>query len=201
MKGPFALPIHLGIIILAGLLAAFGTAVHRGVPPWGLVVAVAATGAAAVLARALAGLLGLFEFAMVWLAVVLAMTYIRPGGDIIVVPGTTGYVWMLGPVLLVGVVAFLPTRWFADPPPPPEVITDPQPDDSEDGSEPGLLVVDDGSEPHAIARADASRTHPVAPEVAPGPQTLDTETDAELDIEGNDPLSDKNGQLNGRSTA
>lgn len=103
-----ALTLVLGVVV--GLV---GTVAHRGAPPWGLVVAVAATLSAAVLARSLGGGLALGTYAAGLLGVTQLANGLRPAGDILVAGDALGYAWLALPLLSCAVVAFLPNRWFA----------------------------------------------------------------------------------------
>ncbi|MFC7023334.1 hypothetical protein ACFQHV_09310 [Promicromonospora thailandica] len=118
---------HLGRTILRTLLAvllgvvlgALGTVVHRyGGDPWypGLVLALALTVAAGVLARAWAGYGTLLGFGVGWVGIVQALSLPGSGGDVVVPAGVLGMVWSYAGVALLAVVAFLPAGWFADVP-------------------------------------------------------------------------------------
>jgi len=101
---------------VAGLLVGvLGTAVHRAVSPWGLVLALLAALSGAVLARALAHGPGLAIYAGALLLVTQAMSQVRPGGDVVVAGDGLGHTWLYGSVLTVAVAAFLPARWFGRP--------------------------------------------------------------------------------------
>ena len=106
-----ALALVLGVVV--GLV---GTVAHRGAPPWGLVVAVAATLSAAVLARSLSGGVALATYAAGLLVVTQLANGLRPAGDILVAGDALGYAWLALPLLMCAVVAFLPNRWFAPAP-------------------------------------------------------------------------------------
>jgi hypothetical protein len=101
-------------VVVGALTALFGTGAHRAFPPWGLLLALVATGAGAVFTRALGGLIALFITGFSWLTLVLAIAYLPRGGDVLIVPGVLGYLWLLAPLVLFGVAAFLPARWFTD---------------------------------------------------------------------------------------
>lgn len=101
-------------MVVALLVAVVGTAVHRSWWPFGVLVAIATVGTAGAMTRALSGYLGLASFGAIWLGLVLMFTYVRPGGDVIVVPDLRGYLWMFAPLVAIAVVSFLPARWFID---------------------------------------------------------------------------------------
>lgn len=101
---------------VAGLLiGVLGTAAHRAVSPWGLVLALLVTLSGAVLARALAHGAGLAIYAGALLLVTQAMSQVRPGGDVVIAGDGLGHTWLYGSVLTVAVAAFLPARWFGRP--------------------------------------------------------------------------------------
>lgn len=118
---------HLGRTILRTLLAvllgvvtgALGTVVHRyGDDSWylGLVLALALTTAAGVLARAWAGYGTLLGFGVGWVGIVQVLSLPGSGGDVVVPAGVLGLVWSYAGVALLAVVAFLPASWFAEVP-------------------------------------------------------------------------------------
>jgi hypothetical protein len=98
-----------GLGVVVGLV---GTVAHRGVPPWGLVVAVLATLCAAALARGLGQGLGLAAYGGGLLAITQLANALRPGGDVLVAADPLGYAWLTLPLLMLGTAAFLPHRWF-----------------------------------------------------------------------------------------
>ncbi|MCL1868840.1 MAG: hypothetical protein FWF90_00290 [Promicromonosporaceae bacterium] len=116
----------LGIAVVAILLgaavAALGTATQRTLwhdLPVGLVIALALTLSAGVLARAWSGLPALAGAAVGWVVMVELMSLPGSGGDVLVTDPTAGIplawagiAWTYGGVVLLGVVAFLPRRWF-----------------------------------------------------------------------------------------
>lgn len=104
----------LALCAAAGLLVGLlGTTAHRVASPWGLVVALLAVAAAAVMSRALGEGLGLAAYAGALLLVTQLMSQVRPGGDVVVASDGLGHTWLFGSVLTCAVVAFLPARWFA----------------------------------------------------------------------------------------
>lgn len=106
-------PVTLPMAAVAGLaVGVLGTAVHRAVPPWGLALALASVLSGAVLARGLAGGVGLATLGGALLLVTQAANTFRPGGDLIIVGDGLGYAWLLGSALTCAGVAFLPVRWF-----------------------------------------------------------------------------------------
>lgn len=110
-------------LALGVALGALGTATHRTLwhgLPVGLLVALALTASTALLCRAWAGLGTLAAAAVGWLVAVQVLSMQGPGGDVLVthpaesIPSAwAGIAWTYGGVLLFGVVAFLPGRWFA----------------------------------------------------------------------------------------
>ncbi|ACZ29995.1 hypothetical protein Xcel_0964 [Xylanimonas cellulosilytica DSM 15894] len=113
-------------VVLAAALgvavAALGTATHRTLwqdLPVGLVIALALTASTALLCRAWSGLATLAAAGAGW---VIAMQVLSPqgaGGDVLVTdPGAAipaswaGVAWTWGGIVVIGIVAFLPRRWF-----------------------------------------------------------------------------------------
>lgn len=106
-------------VLLGVVMGALGTVVHRfGDESWylGLVLALALTVAAGVLARAWAGYGTLLGFGAGWVAIVQALSLTGSGGDVVVPAGVLGMVWSYAGVALLAVVAFLPSSWFAEVP-------------------------------------------------------------------------------------
>ena|GEM_PF-1813320 len=108
---------------LGTVVALLGSATHRTLwhdLPLGLVIALALTLSTAVLCRAWAGLSTLTAAGLAWLVVVQLISLPGRGGDVIVTdPGAAipwawaGVAWSYAGIILFGVVAFLPRRWFA----------------------------------------------------------------------------------------
>ncbi|MBZ2196527.1 PIG-L family deacetylase [Ruania sp. N2-46] len=101
-------------VLLGVILGATGTAFHRWSEPWGLVIGLVAILAAGVLSRTFADGRGLFGYGIGVVLTVLAMTYLGPGGDVVVVDDAIGVAWLLGSMLAVLLGAFAPRRWFRD---------------------------------------------------------------------------------------
>lgn len=101
--------------LLAIVIAAVGTTFHRVSPPWGLLVALVALAAGGVLARSFVDRAGQLCFGVAAVATVLTMTYISPGGDVLVTDEPIGIAWILGSIVAALLVpALAPRRWFAD---------------------------------------------------------------------------------------
>lgn len=118
-------------LVLGLLLGAFGTVMHRSIPPWGVVLALALVLTVGVLVRAWSGLLALLGLAIGVLVSVQVLSQTGPGGDVLVPasgPGVQwaglGWVWVLGSIAVLVVAGVLPQRWFVDP---PLVAADPGP--------------------------------------------------------------------------
>jgi len=109
----------VGATALGVFIGLVGTVLHRSSVPWGLVLCLAAVASSTVLVRAWAGLPAVVGYALGWLAAVQVLSLTGPGGDVLV-PGSDvlGYVWGLGGMVVIGVAAFLPSRWFRDAPAP-----------------------------------------------------------------------------------
>ncbi|ROS23075.1 hypothetical protein [Cellulomonas sp. PhB150] len=110
-------------LVLGLVLGAFGTVMHRSIPPWGVVLALALVLAVGVLVRAWSGLLALLGLAIGVLVSVQVLSQTGPGGDVLVPaagPGVQwaglGWVWVLGSIAVLVVAGVLPQRWFVDPP-------------------------------------------------------------------------------------
>ncbi|MEE6273057.1 PIG-L family deacetylase [Georgenia sp. MJ206] len=115
VNGP--LPYTTPVAALLGVVVAvLGTVVHRWEQagrPTGMVLALAGVLAAATAARALAGAGGLLVMTLAVVVVTQAMTFVRPGGDVLVTGEALSYVWLFGAPLVCVVAAVLPRRWFA----------------------------------------------------------------------------------------
>lgn len=105
----------LGSVAVGVLVGLVGTGIHRFSPPLGLLLAYLTVLSAAVLVRAWARGAGLLGLAVGLGGTVLAMAYVRPGDDVIVVGDGLGYGWLAG-VAVVGLALVLPRRWFSDRP-------------------------------------------------------------------------------------
>ena len=103
------------MVALGLLVGVVGTGVHRSQPPFGVGLALLAVLAAAVVARAWAGWLGVLGFGLGVVTTVGVLGSRGPGGDVLVAADAVGYTWYAG-ALLVMVAALLPGRWFSDRP-------------------------------------------------------------------------------------
>ncbi|QAY70320.1 hypothetical protein [Xylanimonas protaetiae] len=109
-------------VALGVAVAALGTATHRTLwndLPVGLVIALALTTSTALLCRAWSGLTTLAAAAAGWVVTAWLASLPGAGGDVLVAdPGAAipvawaSIAWTWGGILLIGVVAFLPRRWF-----------------------------------------------------------------------------------------
>ncbi|MFC4554101.1 PIG-L family deacetylase [Georgenia faecalis] len=113
-----AWPYTLPVAFAAGLItAALGTVVHRfewqGWPV-GMVLALVSVLAASTAARAFAGYGGTIVATLTVVFTTQAMTFVRPGGDVLVTGEPMSYAWLLGAPVLALLPVVLPTRWFAD---------------------------------------------------------------------------------------
>ncbi len=101
--------------VLGVVLAAIGTAFHRTWQPWGLVMALVGLVAAGVLARTFVDRLGQVVYGLAAVVTVMVMTYVRPGGDVLVTDQPIGLVWMAGSLVAALLLpALAPRRWFDD---------------------------------------------------------------------------------------
>lgn len=105
----------IGSALLGLVVGVVGTGVHRANDPWGLVLAYLTVLAAAVLARAWGRGRATTAYALALAAMVLAMGFVRPGGDVLITDDAIGYAWLAAPALVL-VVALLPARLFSDEP-------------------------------------------------------------------------------------
>ena len=107
--------LHLLAALAVGVtVGALGTFGHRSLVPWGLVLGIVASVAAAVWLRATFGPVPVMAYVVGWVVAVQVLAGGGPGGDTQVVADTTGYVWVYGTVLLVIATLWLPRTWFAD---------------------------------------------------------------------------------------
>lgn len=114
-SGPVFTGLMIAFSVLLGLMmGAAGTLFHRAMPPWGLVVGLVALVAAGVLARSFVDRVGHLAYAAGVVAIVLAMTYVSPGGDVLVTDQPIGTAWLLGSVVAALLPAIAPRRVFAD---------------------------------------------------------------------------------------
>ena len=98
-------------VLLGVVMGGLGTVVHRfGHDSWylGLLLALALTAAAGVLARAWAGYGTLLGVGVGWVIMVQALSLPGSGGDVVVPAGVLGMVWSYVGVAVLAVVAFLP---------------------------------------------------------------------------------------------
>jgi len=103
----------VGILALGLAVGLVGTGVHRVNQPVGLILALVIAASAGVLARAWTRWPGVLLLAGVVLSVLLAVAYVRPGGDVIIADQPIGYAWF-GSALVVLATLVLPRRWFSE---------------------------------------------------------------------------------------
>jgi hypothetical protein len=114
-----ALGSAVAALLLGALVGAIGTVVHRSIPPWGAVLALALAFAAAVTVRAWAGLVALAGYAVGLVVTVQVLAQRGPGGDTLVPDAQAiGWAWVIGSVVMPIIVALLPRALFADRPRP-----------------------------------------------------------------------------------
>lgn len=109
---------------LGALAGALGTLVHRvevGLVPAGLVLALALTAVAAAGGRSLAGgRVGVISAAVGWFVPVTVFSTPRAEGDLLIVTGMQGTVWLFGGAALLAVAlmrGYAPAGPSAPPPP------------------------------------------------------------------------------------
>ncbi|SDC53718.1 hypothetical protein SAMN05216410_1856 [Sanguibacter gelidistatuariae] len=105
---------YLCVLLLGAAVGLVGTIMHRQWMPWILIVALLTVTVAGVLVRAWLGSGGLIPYGIGWLVVVQAFAAQGPGGDIIMPAQSISYVWMIGGMVMIGVAAFAPRKWFRD---------------------------------------------------------------------------------------
>lgn len=101
-------------LLLGGVVATVGTIAHRLWVPGVLVLALVVVLAAGVMVRAWIGTGGLVAYGLGWLVLVQVAATTGPGGDVLLPGQAISYVWMGGGMLMIGVAAFAPRRWFTD---------------------------------------------------------------------------------------
>jgi hypothetical protein len=114
LLGKTVLTVVVGIVV-----GVVGTIMHRSEQPWGLVVSLLLVLAAAVMARALGGLVSWIGLVVGLGVTVLALSQEGPGGDVLVPSGPKiGLVWMVGSLVVAVGAMLLPRSWFSDAPRP-----------------------------------------------------------------------------------
>ena len=110
-----ALARYAGAALLGAAIGVAGTAVHRASPPLGLVLALLTVLVGGLLARAWIGWAGMLALAMGVVTAVGVLGTGGPGGDVLIVADTVGYLWY-GGALAVALAGLAPARWFSDRP-------------------------------------------------------------------------------------
>lgn len=100
--------------VLGVLIGLGGTAMHRWMPPLGVVLALVAVVSSSLLARGLARGPGLLALGLTLVGTIQAMTFLRPGGDVLVSTDAPSTIWLYGSVLACGLCAFAYRRWFGE---------------------------------------------------------------------------------------
>lgn len=103
-------------LLVGAVVGVLGTLGHRSVPPWGLVTALVVLLAAATWVRATVGPVAVMGYAVGWVVAVQVLAAGGPGGDVLVLADTTGYVWAYGGLVVVLAGLALPRTWFAERP-------------------------------------------------------------------------------------
>lgn len=111
---PITIVWYLCVLLLGAFVALVGTIMHRQWVPWILIAALVTVAVAGVLVRAWLGGAGLLPYGIGWFVMVQALAAQGPGGDIIMPGQTISYVWMIGGMVMIGVAAFAPRKWFLD---------------------------------------------------------------------------------------
>ena len=104
-------------LVLGVVVGTLGTVMHRSIEPWGVVLCLVLAFAAAVTARAWAGLVALAGYAVGLVVSVQLLSQTGPGGDVLVPDSQgIGWVWVLGSIVVTIVAGVLPSRLFSDRP-------------------------------------------------------------------------------------
>lgn len=102
----------------AGLAVGFaGTLVHRleaGDLPIGILLAVLTVAVGSVLARALARGRGILAYLAASFLATQLMTFVRPGGDVLVAGQLIGYAWLVAQPVAALAALVTPRRWYRD---------------------------------------------------------------------------------------
>jgi small-conductance mechanosensitive channel len=106
---------YAGVGLLGIVIGVVGTAVHRSRPPLGLILALLIVLVAALFARASTGWVGMLALAMGIGSTTAVLGASGPGGDVLVVADTLGYVWYVG-AAVVALAGLAPRGWFSDRP-------------------------------------------------------------------------------------
>ncbi|WP_089776042.1 PIG-L family deacetylase [Ruania alba] len=99
----------MGVVVTAA-----ATAFHRWEPPFGVMIALLVVLSSGVLARSFADRIGVLVHGLAVAATVLAIAYLRPGGDVVVTDEAIGTVWLLGALVAAVTPTVLPGSWFRD---------------------------------------------------------------------------------------
>lgn len=94
-----------------------GTLLHRwhvADLPAGIVLAVLTVAVGSVLARALVGGRGVFVHLLAALLATQTLTFVRPGGDVLVAGDLLGYLWLAGQPVAALAAVVTPRRWYED---------------------------------------------------------------------------------------
>lgn len=103
----------VALLVLGAFIGVVGTGVHRMTTPWGLALALVLVALGGVVARAWVGAWGVLAVGLGVLAATAVLASQGPGGDVLVVGDTIGYIWYAGAVA-VAVAMLLPRSWFRD---------------------------------------------------------------------------------------
>ncbi|MDD9206876.1 hypothetical protein PU560_10415 [Georgenia sp. 10Sc9-8] len=106
---------HLSAAAAGVAAAGAGTLIHRWEwvdLPAGMALALLVAVTGAVFARAAAGGTGMFVYLVAGFLTTQVMTFLRPGGDVLVTGEAIGYVWLLGFPVATLLAALAPRRWF-----------------------------------------------------------------------------------------
>ncbi len=99
----------VGVLAMGAVIGAVGTLAHRVYPYAGVAAVIVMTFTAALFARAWKDWSGLALFAAGWALTVFLLAQQGPGGSVLIVEDTLGYVFLLGSAISIVLVSFAPS--------------------------------------------------------------------------------------------
>jgi hypothetical protein len=103
----------VGAGLLGVVVGVLGTVMFQAAAPLGLIIALAASLAGGLTARAWVGYGALAAYAIGWVVAVQVLSAKGPGGDVIVpAHHAASYVWVYGGFVLAILATFAPRSWF-----------------------------------------------------------------------------------------
>ncbi|KAE8764265.1 hypothetical protein [Georgenia thermotolerans] len=105
------------VVLLGVVVAGCGTMLHRwqlGAVPLGVGLALLMVLVGGVVARALMDMAGVVLYGLAAVLTSQVMTFLGPGGDVLVPSGAPSSVWLLGLPVAAALAAATPKSWYAD---------------------------------------------------------------------------------------